>query len=775
MNPNNVLNISKDGKTLISGEIWYNETIYIPEGIEVIESYAFHYSNITSVVMPSTLKEIRDSAFESCYGLSRVVLNEGLTEIGTSLFMGCKNLKHINIPNSVTTLSHWTFYGCDNLRSIIIPESVLDISTAFSNCIKIEEIVIPAKVCRLYSAFQGCISLREITFKNGNISISPTAFKGCTSLRTIAISMFKHTMLFAAFPDSEIDTIRLVGDYGYDCDYDEITIVKCRDIYKEYESHFKLASMFYHNIGMNITKIKGNSQDLESFKSPDKDWEYSIDDFYDKQQSSEMLLSEDWAKSSGIGLALGWNDYRAIDVDEIHTRYGNKNEMIHDCLKLLGLSEDYPWVVASGSGTGFHIIFNTSSINDTFNCKAYTPNYRYRINDGKDKLFERIELRWKGHLVLPPSIHFSGKIYQFINGDFPSKLPATVKIGLIDKMITHFCGRASINSYKCSNTEMELARMGKFFSSYTSQDEVFEQKEDSIEWLEQCETPDSYNAIAVQYVLGQGIAPDKDKAIEYFKKANNDLSFFNLASLIGCGFLDGTKEEVDYYLNKIRDLEFFQSHVDDNECLTHIELIENNSAKNCAKGKMYLFFDTETTGLPKKMEAPSSDISNWPRLVQLSWIVCNAKGEKLTTKDYIIKPDGFEIPQSATKIHHITTSLAISKGTPLDVVIKSFLKDLSTANVVVGHNISFDKKIVDAELIRMGKTDIIDPVETICTMKSTMEFCKIRSFTFGYKLPTLQELYAKLFGKPFEDAHDSASDIKATYECFWELKKRKLI
>lgn len=35
----------------------------------------------------------------------------------------------------------------------------------------------------------------------------------------------------------------------------------------------------------------------------------------------------------------------------------------------------------------------------------------------------------------------------------------------------------------------------------------------------------------------------------------------------------------------------------------------------------YLFIDTETTGLPKEYDAPYTDIDNWPRLVQLAWIV----------------------------------------------------------------------------------------------------------------------------------------------------------
>tara|TARA_B110000908_G_C9962776_1_gene317636 strand:+ start:106 stop:219 length:114 start_codon:yes stop_codon:yes gene_type:complete len=33
-----------------------------------------------------------------------------------------------------------------------------------------------------------------------------------------------------------------------------------------------------------------------------------------------------------------------------------------------------------------------------------------------------------------------------------------------------------------------------------------------------------------------------------------------------------------------------------------------------------LFFDTETTGLPKDFNAPIEEVENWPRLVQLGYL-----------------------------------------------------------------------------------------------------------------------------------------------------------
>ncbi|MCJ8276491.1 MAG: hypothetical protein MJK18_06600, partial [Bdellovibrionales bacterium] len=56
----------------------------------------------------------------------------------------------------------------------------------------------------------------------------------------------------------------------------------------------------------------------------------------------------------------------------------------------------------------------------------------------------------------------------------------------------------------------------------------------------------------------------------------------------------------------------------------------------------YLFFDTETTGLPKSYKAPYTDLENWPRVVQLSWLVTE-NNKVIKESDNVIKVD-FPIP-----------------------------------------------------------------------------------------------------------------------------------
>ena len=62
----------------------------------------------------------------------------------------------------------------------------------------------------------------------------------------------------------------------------------------------------------------------------------------------------------------------------------------------------------------------------------------------------------------------------------------------------------------------------------------------------------------------------------------------------------------------------------------------------------------------------------------------------------------------------------------------------------------------------------------ICTMQSSTDYCALPG-KFGYKWPKLQELHQRLFGNRFEEAHDAAADISATYRCFCRLRDLDII
>ena len=133
----------------------------------------------------------------------------------------------------------------------------------------------------------------------------------------------------------------------------------------------------------------------------------------------------------------------------------------------------------------------------------------------------------------------------------------------------------------------------------------------------------------------------------------------------------------------------------------------------------------------------------------------------------------FTIPNHSVDVHGITNEFAVKYGQPLSVVLDNFIKDMSSIKCIVGHNIDFDKKVIEAECIRKRIKIDFDSVESICTMKTTVDY--MEDYLEQRKYPKLQELYYALFEEDIENIHNSMNDVNATMRCFFELKNREVL
>ena len=138
---------------------------------------------------------------------------------------------------------------------------------------------------------------------------------------------------------------------------------------------------------------------------------------------------------------------------------------------------------------------------------------------------------------------------------------------------------------------------------------------------------------------------------------------------------------------------------------------------------MYLIFDTETTGLPQNWKAPLTDFDNWPRMVQIAWQMHDEKGALIDVKNFIIKPEGYDIPYNAEQIHGISTERAQKQGVDLKTVLEEFATDVKNSKFVVGHNIEFDNNIVGCELLRSEMNNLLSDFPLLDTMKGSVEYC----------------------------------------------------
>ena len=238
----------------------------------------------------------------------------------------------------------------------------------------------------------------------------------------------------------------------------------------------------FHNYGMVLTRIAGQGEDEKSYKNPVQEWKPS-------EQTPEFLDGINWKESTGLGLSLGYNDYRAIDIDFVDMPDSSESDVeddyyddiiedmilsntcgmanhptrelaeqfpkltnrksVHEsflrtCLTLLGLPLTYQWVVRSPHG--YHIIFRAKNISKMWSSVAYSPNKSFAKNTAQQLYFSRIELLWSSHLVLPPSrIKVNNKhrgfgSYHFIFSDIPCSKPLYVRPGRIDMLLNYLCG-----------------------------------------------------------------------------------------------------------------------------------------------------------------------------------------------------------------------------------------------------------------------------------------------------------------------------------------------
>lgn len=95
------------------------KTIVIENGITTTGDAAFsNCYRLTSVNLPTTLKEIGSEAFGRCSALTTISLPEGLTEIGYYAFYECTGLTEITFPKKLKYLGSDSFKNCTGLETI---------------------------------------------------------------------------------------------------------------------------------------------------------------------------------------------------------------------------------------------------------------------------------------------------------------------------------------------------------------------------------------------------------------------------------------------------------------------------------------------------------------------------------------------------------------------------------------------------------------------------------------------------------------------------------
>ena len=211
--------------------------------------------------------------------------------------------------------------------------------------------------------------------------------------------------------------------------------------------------------------------------------------------------------------------------------------------------------------------------------------------------------------------------------------------------------------------------------------------------------------------------------------------------------------------------------------LQKIESITNNIVEVDMK---VLVFDTETTGLPAERNASYMETDKWPHIVQLAFILYDTEKKKLlAAHDYIVQlPEGVTISSESQQIHGISSARCRRQGVPVSFVLEEFGECQKAADMMVAHNLSFDKRVILAACRRVGVRQYFFVGKSVkpeyCTMKRTKDIPVVvatNSRGEYNKFPTLTELYCHIFdGASPRGQHDAFADILICLRCYVMLE-----
>lgn len=246
-------------------------------------------------------------------------------------------------------------------------------------------------------------------------------------------------------------------------------------------------------------------------------------------------------------------------------------------------------------------------------------------------------------------------------------------------------------------------------------------------------------------------------------------------SFLNCDFPKESPKTIDSYYTRITkylDVEIDNDYDDFSDWYSITSNKDNyNIFNNVFYGKylnepLHLILDLETTDLIKK----ENEKIIYPEVLQIAWALTTKKGIIIKKKSYIINTPKLELLKSPplSEIVNIDYESAIKVSVDLEIALEELLLDSKLSETVVAHNIDFDIKILENIYYKNYQYSPFKRLRKICTMKSSVDFCKIPHH-YGYKYPKLSELYYTLFGQSITNSHNAYVDVSHTLKCFVKL------
>lgn len=371
------------------------KTIIIPDGASLIKDNAFSivYSIVTSVIIPSSVTKIGNSALRGCIAIETITLPEKIYSIGSYAFAGCSGLKTLEFPVSLNQIGTQAFMGCTGLSSIDVPGTTTVASGAFQNCTGLVMATISAANYS-GSIFPGCTQLKTIVIPQGVNSIRDYAFSNCNTLDSISIPSTVWQIGYGAFQNcSSLKSIHLPASIQSIPDY---CFRQCTG----------LASIV---IPANVTTIgSGAFWGCSGLKSITVENSFPVDliktqSVFPGEIKSSCSLNVPYKTKSRYAGAFQWNEFANI-VEKSTGVYVNSNKV--DIAPAAGsfnsveLYANVEWTAKSNqswltvsplSGTGNAVLtFTTDNAVIEWNRRAYVTVSSPGYNDQVIEIYQKL-------------------------------------------------------------------------------------------------------------------------------------------------------------------------------------------------------------------------------------------------------------------------------------------------------------------------------------------------------------------------------------------------
>ena len=690
---------------------------------------------LKSVIIPNTIKTIGECAFWNCKSLVSISFPEGLEEIGNAAFEYCHNLTDISFPKSIRKIGRDAFADTKWLEKqpdgLIYIGDVLYVYKRYDEAPTDISVEIRHGTTRIVGgAFQFMNRLKSIVIPNTVKYIGNRVFESCSSLTSIDI------------PNSVVE----IGEMAF-ADCSSLISINIPNSVNKIG-----AGVFY---GCSSLKSVILSENITSLLTTVGNLEDGSQSFFEDCSSLTTISIPAKIEEIGIGIFNGCKSLESIIVhpnNKVYDSRANCNAIIEKRTNTLVAGCKSTIIPNNIKAIGSFAFGYCSSL------KSITIPDSVNIIE-TDAFYGCCSLS---------SIFLSNGITTIKEDAFPYNDSLEICIPKGQKALFIQMGLQEFEDLLVERDNEEFTILLNLAKAYEKGVGVIQNIAQSALYYTQAAEKGSTEAayqLAEWYAIGENLAKDIHKALQYYQLAAK-LSYKDAqlkAEQIQCEI------EAEH-----------QRYNEQMAAFMNEQIMSYAQQTISQEGQpTYLFFDTECNGLPQFYDVDVHMTNNWPNVIQLAWIVTDEQGNVLKRKSHIITPNGFEINDNVANLTGITTTRAMREGIELTTALSDFISDVSNAQLLIGHNIDFDMKVVGCELYRndMDYERLLSK-NTLCTMKRSTYFCAIpkpRGKFNDYKWPKLEELYRKLFGSTFSGAHDALADVEATMKCYFELKKKGIL